>query len=133
MSRVMMRGEGHPRLYRRLVEKHTRVYRDHVGSLIVRREDDIASLRRHVHDLELERYQWLDPELAKWRSDVEALERKAARHARERARDDEFATLRAALDRSENERALNARHVASSIPPNTPSSSTGNNGCVMSR
>ena len=67
-----------------------------------------GQLGRDGHDLELERYQWLDPELAKWRSDVEALERKAARHARERARDDEFATLRAALDRSENERALNA-------------------------
>ena len=109
MSKVMMRGDGHPGLYRRLVEKHARVYRDHVGPLLVRREEDIASLRRHLHDLELERYQWLDPELAKCRSDVEVLERKAARVARARASDDEFSALRTALDRSESERALNER------------------------
>jgi len=54
MSRVMMRGEGHPRLYRRLAEKHPRIYGEHVRPLIVRREEDISNLRRHVHDLELE-------------------------------------------------------------------------------
>jgi hypothetical protein len=106
---VMMRGDGHPRLYRRLVEKHARVYRDHIGSLIVRREGDIASLRRHIHDLELEQYQWLDPELTKWRSDVEVLERKTVRVAQQRARDDELAALRTALDRAESDRVLNER------------------------
>ena len=109
MSRVMMRGDGHARLYRRLVEKHVRVYRDHIAALIGRREDDIAGLRRHIHDLELERYQWLDPELAKWRSDVEVLERKAVRVAQQRARDDELTALRTALDRAESDRVMNER------------------------
>jgi len=109
MSRIMMRGDGHARLYRRLVEKHVRVYRDHIAALIGRREDDIAGLRRHIHDLELERYQWLDPELAKWRSDVEVLERKAVRVAQQRARDDELTALRTALDRAESDRVMNER------------------------
>jgi glycosyltransferase involved in cell wall biosynthesis len=108
MSRAMMRGDGHPRLYRRLAEKHPRIFRDQVGPLIVRREDDIANLRRHIHDLELERYNWLDPELAKWRSDVAMLDRKAARVARDRARDEQLTALRTAVDRLESERALDA-------------------------
>jgi glycosyltransferase involved in cell wall biosynthesis len=111
MSRAMMRGDRHPRLYRYLVEKHTRLYRDHVGALVIRREDDIASLRRHIHDLELERFRWLDPELSKWRSDVEVLERKAARAAHGRARDEEFAALTSAVERAESDRLAAARRV----------------------
>jgi len=112
MSRVMMRGDGHPRLYRRLAEKHARIYADHIGALLVRREEDMANLQRHVHDLELERYSWLDPEIAKWRSDVEVLERKVARVAGERARDEELAALRTALDRSESERTADSQRFA---------------------
>src|SRR5439155_9088370 len=111
MSRVMMRGEGHPRLYRRLAEKHAQIYGEHVRPLIARREEDISNLRRHVHDLELEYYRWLNPELAKWRSDVDVLERKTARVARERAQEHERRALATALDQSENERKLGERRL----------------------
>src|SRR5262249_36037183 len=100
MSREMMEGDGHPRLYRRLVEKHARAYEAHVGALVARREEDLTNLRRHTHDLALQHYRWLGPELTKWRSDVETLERKTARAARLRADEEERVRLQAALEAS---------------------------------
>jgi glycosyltransferase involved in cell wall biosynthesis len=109
MSRAMNQADGHARLYRRLVEKHAETYKQHVAALVARREADIANLRRHTHDLELEYARWLAPELAKWRDDVAALERKRA--ARERrleiARlEDERNRLRETVEHSEHERWL---------------------------
>jgi glycosyltransferase involved in cell wall biosynthesis len=101
MSRTMMRGEGHPRLYQRLAAKHSRIYGDHVAALVVRREEDISNLRRHIHDLELEQYGWLGPELAKWRDDVETLERKAADAARRQAGEAAQERAQAALEQAE--------------------------------
>ncbi len=73
MSRVMLQGEGHPSLYRRLIEKHRDTYEQHLGPLVVRREQDISSLRRHIHDLELEHHRWLSPEVEKLRDDARLL------------------------------------------------------------
>ncbi len=98
MSRVMMRGDGHPRLYRRLAEKHPRAFRAHLGALLTRRDGDLVTLRQHVHDLALEQYSWLGPELAKARDDVATLERKQTRLARERAKETELADMRGAVE-----------------------------------
>jgi glycosyltransferase involved in cell wall biosynthesis len=106
MSRLMMQGDGHPRLYRRLAEKHARAYATHISPLVTRREEDLTNLRRHIHDLALQHYRWLGPELTKWRSDVEVLERKTTRVARQRAEEDERARLNAALEASQHERKL---------------------------
>jgi glycosyltransferase involved in cell wall biosynthesis len=81
MSRLMMEGDGHPRLYRRLAEKHAASYSAHARTLIGRRENDIAVLRRNVHDLDLEYYRWLGPEVTKRRDDAAVLGRKKAQHA----------------------------------------------------
>jgi len=97
MSRVMVRGDGHPRLYRRIVEKHATTFAGHVGPLMLRRERDLAALRRHAHDLGLEYDSRLAPALASRRDDVAVLEKKAARLAQETAEEEARARERAAL------------------------------------
>jgi len=79
MSKLMVQGDGHVRLYRFLVQKHAASYREHVGALLVRREADTCALRRHVHDLELEYHRWMAPEIAKQRDDAVVRERKIGR------------------------------------------------------
>jgi glycosyltransferase involved in cell wall biosynthesis len=80
MSRVMLAGDTHPQLYRRLVEKHVDTYRAHLSHLLIRRERHVAHLDRQILDLELEQARWLMPELAKHRDDVTVLERRAERN-----------------------------------------------------
>lgn len=70
MSREMLREDGHPRLYQRLVEKHLDSYRIHAAALIVRRERDIATTTAHAQVLELEYQRWLRLELAARRDDL---------------------------------------------------------------
>jgi glycosyltransferase involved in cell wall biosynthesis len=77
MSRAMLRRVGHAELYRRLVAKHADTYRAYLIPLILRRERDAATLRSQVLDLEFEAVQWLVPELAGLRDDVDMLERRA--------------------------------------------------------
>ena len=98
MSRAMLRGEGHSGFYRRLAQKHAQTYGEHLSTLLVRREQDMSNLRRHIHDLELEYHRWLAPELAKQREDVAVLERKVAREEPARSRERE--RLEAALDQA---------------------------------
>jgi glycosyltransferase involved in cell wall biosynthesis len=74
MSRIMLRDEGHPALYERLVAKHAAAYASHLAALILRRERGIVDLRRHCYDLILEYNVELQPALAKLRDDVAALE-----------------------------------------------------------
>lgn len=76
MSRVMMEGDRHPQLFRRLVEKHTESYRTHLGALLTRRERDMSQLRKELHALEIDHYRELAPELTKRRDDLSMLERK---------------------------------------------------------
>lgn len=103
MSRVMMEGDVHPRLYRYIAQKHERTYAAHLEMLLSRREEDISNLRRHTHDLDLEYYRWLGPELAKWRDDVAVLERKAEGHARAVADKEERERLQADANRAREE------------------------------
>ncbi len=103
MSRVMMKSVGHPRLYRYIVEKHAASYAAHLAALVTRREEDMSNLRLHTHDLELEHYRWLDPELAKWRDDVAMLERKVARAERDRADAEARAQAHAEIHRAHAE------------------------------
>jgi hypothetical protein len=51
----------------------------------------MSNLRRHTHDLDLEYHDRLGPELAKWQDDVAVLERKAARIAAEREKEERYA------------------------------------------
>jgi glycosyltransferase involved in cell wall biosynthesis len=96
MSKLMVQGDGHIRLYRFLAQKHVDSYRRHLSALMVRREEDICDLRRHVHDLELEYQRWMAPEIAKQRDDVTVRERKIGR---ERTRlEADLVIARAALD-----------------------------------
>jgi glycosyltransferase involved in cell wall biosynthesis len=79
MSRVMVEGDRHPRIYRRIVEKHAATFGRHAPALAARREIDLGMLRREVHDLELEYHSRLEPALAKRRDDLMVLERKRRR------------------------------------------------------
>ena len=101
MSKLMVQGEGHSRLYRFLAQKHAHSYREHLSALLVRREEDICTLRRQVHDLEIEHYRWMAPEIAKQRDDVAVRERKIGR---ERTRlEADLVMTRAALDGARRE------------------------------
>jgi glycosyltransferase involved in cell wall biosynthesis len=80
MSRVMMEGNTHPRIYRYLAEKHQDSFRQHLASLLLRRERDISAVQHHIQDLELQRYRWLEPEIGKYGDDVAQLERKRLTH-----------------------------------------------------
>jgi glycosyltransferase involved in cell wall biosynthesis len=100
MSRTMKAGEGHSGLYRQLVQKHSASFRTHLPALIGRRERDLAAAWRNIHDLALEDYRWMQPELAKARDDVGVTELQPARvrqQQRERNLRDEVRELRGSL------------------------------------
>jgi glycosyltransferase involved in cell wall biosynthesis len=65
MSRQMMVGENHACLYRSLARKHEAVFADHIHALLLRREKDLAQMRRETHDL-LTGRAWLQSELSWW-------------------------------------------------------------------
>jgi len=74
MSRVMMEDK-HPSLYRRLASKHAASYRAHLDALLVRREREEAHLRHQIHDLELDEYLLVTPQLTSARDDLRDVER----------------------------------------------------------
>ena len=94
MSRVMMQGDTHPALYRRLASKHAASYRAHLEPLLVRREREEAHLQGESHDLEVGAYLLVRPELTSARDDLRDVERwrrgrdEAAARAREAAEKD---------------------------------------------
>jgi hypothetical protein len=94
MSRVMMQGDTHPALYRRLASKHAASYRAHLEPLLVRREREEAHLQGEIHDLEVGAYLLVRPELTSARDDLRDVERwrqgrdEAAARAREAAEKD---------------------------------------------
>ena len=96
MSRVMMEGDRHPRIYARLVAKHSESYVRNLETLIGRRDQELAHLERHLNDLWLEEERVLRPALVHAREDLALVERQAA--AAEATRD--------------RERALSARDAA---------------------
>jgi len=78
MSRTMMQGDRHPRLYQRLAAKHAASYEAHLEMLLVRRARDEQHLQGQMHDLELEYASSLRPALDAALDEVKALERQAA-------------------------------------------------------
>lgn len=96
MSRLEFAGEGHARQYRRLVDKHSESFRQHVGALAGRRLADLASAWSASADvreaLELQAL----PALARARDDLNAAERRRALWGRRHA-EEEVAALRASL------------------------------------
>lgn len=110
MSRVMLDGDTHPKLYRRIVEKHADSFRRHLPQLLLRRERHVAHLQRQIQDLEWEQSRWLLPELAKRRDDVAVLERREERDGRWRALTADVDRLQDDLDRTR--RSLTASESA---------------------
>jgi hypothetical protein len=106
MSRVMMEDK-HPSLYRRLVSKHAASYRAHLEPLLVRREREEAHLRGQIHDLELDQYLLVTPQVTGARDDLRDVERRreAERRAAERdAAEAERDAAKAACAAAENAR-----------------------------
>jgi GT2 family glycosyltransferase len=75
MSQVMMQGDTHPALYRRLAAKHSESYRAHLEPLLVRREREEAHLQGQIHDLELDEYLTVVPQLTSVRDDLRDVQR----------------------------------------------------------
>ena len=98
MSREMIAAGRHPDLYRYIAAKHASAFRAHLPVLLARRERDIGTLRRHVTDLRLESYGWLDSELARHRDRVAVARRQVERARREREDRDERTRLRGELE-----------------------------------
>jgi glycosyltransferase involved in cell wall biosynthesis len=75
MSRSMQQGDAHPRLFRRLVEKHRAAYTEHITALVARRERDAATTRLHTRELDHEYATWFANELPARRDDIRRLDR----------------------------------------------------------
>lgn len=106
MSRMMMTGDGHARLYGYLARKHRDAFRRHLPALMARRENDESRLRVQLDALRLEHFEWTRPELEKRRDDLAVAERQAARHAATLEREalaSEAERLRTALDAATSE------------------------------
>lgn len=84
MSRLMMEGEGHSRIYGRLAQKHSRSFRQYLPNLLARRERETAHFRRQVHDLERE-HDLVVLTTTSCADDVTVLMRKADRHQADRS------------------------------------------------
>ena len=115
MSQVMMQGDTHPALYRRLAAKHADAFRAHLEPLLIRREREEAHLRGQIHDLELDDYLVVTPQLTSARDDLRDAERwrqaedaAAARvretEAREQAREQTRRTLETLVHEARVER-----------------------------
>lgn len=92
MSQAMHRG-SYARLYRRLIDKHPATYRQCLPAMIGDVEREAGSLLAHIHQLEAERYAWLEPQLLSARDDVSMLEARLARQRERLAADEERARL----------------------------------------
>lgn len=77
MSRLMMEGDRHAQLFAHLARKHLATFRRHLPDALARREREIVNFRRHLHDLEHEHINWLQPEVSRHRDDVAMLQRAA--------------------------------------------------------
>jgi glycosyltransferase involved in cell wall biosynthesis len=81
MSRTMMTGDRHVRLYGYLAHKHRDAFQRHLPALLARREHDESRLRTQIEALRLEHFEWTRPELEGRRDNVAVAARQAARHA----------------------------------------------------
>jgi glycosyltransferase involved in cell wall biosynthesis len=123
MSRQMMADGSYLGFFRSQFQRYAADYRRHVVELTVAREVRDWELRRAIHDLEAEHREWLEPDVRRWREQVQALRTKVdrveqrARPAREaRARLEQLEAARAAdaetarvrIERLEAERAADA-------------------------
>jgi len=82
MSRVMLEGDTHSTLYRRLVEKHRPSFEGHLLDLLVRRERDRQSALRESHDLELDCRFGLAPEIERLRDGLRVAQNRLDRAER---------------------------------------------------
>ncbi|MGE3959823.1 MAG: glycosyltransferase [Vicinamibacterales bacterium] len=78
MSRTKFAGDGHARLYRTLVEKHTGLYAGHLAMLAAQREADSAACRKACDELDEQLELQLAPDLARVRDDVADAQRQRA-------------------------------------------------------
>lgn len=92
MSHEMNRTETHLRLYGELVEKHPESFRRHVLDLVLRREQTVSDISRHI-DLLDEEMMWLQPSLDERRSEVERARQRLAEIERGVALERDHASL----------------------------------------
>ncbi len=100
MSDAMNRSDSHIQLYRELIEKHADSYRRHLQDLVLRREQTIADIWRHIDSLR-EELSSAEPLLAERRQEVD--------RARQRLADIEG---QLALKRDHDSLVEKARHLA---------------------
>jgi glycosyltransferase involved in cell wall biosynthesis len=82
MSRRMMVDGTDREFFRWRLERHAADYRRHVVELTATREVRSWNLCREIHGLEAEHREWLDPDVRRWREQVEALRDKMDRAER---------------------------------------------------
>jgi glycosyltransferase involved in cell wall biosynthesis len=126
MSRVMMQGDTHVGLYRRLIEKHRASFETHLVELLLRREIDWVTVLGEAYDLELDCDTALGPEIERLRDALRMAQHKQerlewrrdagtelARRAQTIAdRDAEIARLQAAAAGREAERSRLQQEIA---------------------
>ena len=111
MSRLMMETDRHPRIYAQLAIKHAQAYRAHLETLVARREGERAHLELQLHDLALEASHVIDPDLARWRENVAALEARISRRQAAEAREASNRAASAALEAAEGAVAEGQRQI----------------------
>jgi glycosyltransferase involved in cell wall biosynthesis len=100
-----------PGLYRRLATKHAASYRAYLEPLLIRREREEAHLKGQIHDLQLDDYLLVTPQLTSARDDVRSAER--WRQAEDEAAERETALATAERRRRDAEsRCLAAEEAA---------------------
>lgn len=93
MSHEMNRTDTHLRLYGDLVERHPESFRHHLVDLILRREQTISDVSRHIDLLNEEVTTWLQPSLDERRREVERARQRLAEIQAGAARERDHASL----------------------------------------
>lgn len=116
MSRLMMNGNTHAHLFRKLVDKHRESYRRFLPELLAEKDTGMAGLLREIYDLELEHEAKLAPALRRASEEIAALEMAAERVRPHDAQEvdralvvEERARIAEELDRINEERAHMAK------------------------
>jgi glycosyltransferase involved in cell wall biosynthesis len=82
MSRLMLEGDAHERIYGYIVDKHRSSFESHLVDLLVRRENEKRSVLREAHDLELDCNEVFSADVHRLRDTLRVAQR---RHQHERA------------------------------------------------
>jgi glycosyltransferase involved in cell wall biosynthesis len=93
MSRGMYEGDGQPRLYAQLIEKHRASFERHLLDLVLRREWLLGDVCRRIDQLDIEVSTLLRPALEQRRHELTRAEARLAALRATRARQERIAAL----------------------------------------